>query len=171
MSKETLEKNVLEWIATRPDEVVFSPKDGYFSFEMLVDAFEKGQEKGKDTFKSDTQEVLRKKFLNNATNAIESLEKLISKLLTKSIEPTKFFLNNSLSGASLLVGIGRDVYLDEALINFCYESVTNIEDESFKAGFHLSLNYIDDLNELDFDFLKADGYTFAFNLIDGSKIY
>ncbi|MDR0801616.1 hypothetical protein [Fluviicola sp.] len=170
MIPETLEKDVLEWIATRPDDVVFSPREGFFSFEMIVDAFVKGQEKGAANFKSEAEEKLRVKFLDNAKKGIDNYNLLADFLSGKKTQVEKLFLNNSLQGTSILVSIDPSVYTTDSINDF-YAFISKLEVTCFKEGFNLNIGFISESESIDYNLLKADGYTFAYNVKEQKKVY
>jgi len=52
------EDSLIAWAATRVDELVFDPRKGFYSFEIVLYAFDKGKEEFKEN--------ARRKYFHNA---------------------------------------------------------------------------------------------------------
>lgn len=165
--QDTLTEAIKDWAATRPDEVVFDPKKGFYSFEIVSDAFEKGKEKMLEEMKSQ----MRNKFYSNAKLGADALHSLLESLIKQKYNPLKFFVNNSTQGTTIIFSIKQDVYSDETFIDFAYGEALKIEAKHHEANHNLHISFINDVDQFNLDLLKTDGFGFAYDLSKNIPIF
>ncbi len=165
---EVLKESLIRWAATRKDEVVFDPKRGYYSLDIVIDAFRKGQESGQN----DYIEQARGKYYENARLAVEATNKMITKLNEKNIVPLKLYMNHSLTESIILLSIKEDLYIDDTFIDFAYPEATKIQTEYNINGkdFNIHINFIDEAEGFNHELLKSDGFGFSYDLVKGEEL-
>ena len=162
---KVLTDTIIDWAATRSDEIVFTPTAGYYSFDIVMDAWKKGKEEGKEQF----IEEVRGKYFNNAKLTTEALLLIIQALSKYSFFPNKVFINISIEGSSILLAIKEQIYTSEKFITNANEEASKLKLEFFEKGLNLQIGFLNDSPTLDISLLKSDGFGFAFDY-DKKKI-
>lgn len=155
---EAISKQLMKWAASRPDEVVYNPKEGYYSFDIVADAFEKG--------KDHLIEKMRLRFMENADAAVEVLKESFSMLSTLNILPLRVFIKNTVSEASILITVSETDFDSNAFIAEAYSFSASKEDSYSKKGLNFNLSFINDAPDLNVALIKSDGYSFNADLRD-----
>ena len=158
-NQESLLETVIEWAATRPDEVVFDPKTGFYSFEIVSDAYNKGRENMMEEMK----EQMRTKYFHNAKMGAEALSSVIDSLYKMNYSPCKFFINNSTNGTNIIFSIKGEVYSNESFIDFAYALAAKLQVEHHDKNHNLKISFINDVPSFDLGLLKSDGFGFAYD--------
>jgi hypothetical protein len=149
----------LRFIATKTDEAVFSPQDGYFPFSVIADAFEKGTEHGEEAFKQKVRDL----YVKNIEIALDAVTKLIASLEEKGYKANKLFLNHSIQQTLILIAVDDKLNIDKDFIGFAYKVASDLQVNLLKEkGVNVCVNFLDsaDINN---DLLTHEGYTFKFN--------
>ena len=149
----------LRFIASKTDEAVFSPKEGYFPFSVIADAFEKGTEHGEENFKQRIRDIYVKKI----EIAIEAVTTLVGELDSNGYKASKLYLNHSISESLILISVDDALNSNKEFIQFAYKKASEIQAKLIKdSDSTISINFIDKsvVNE---DLLSHDGYAFKFN--------
>ena len=171
---DTLTETLKTWAATRPDEIVFVPSAGYYSYDIVVDAYIKGkgdgQEIGKEVAQNLIKEQVRKIYYNNALLTTQALSLMIKKLSDNKFNPTKLFVNNSIEGTSVLFAVSKDTHINESFIDLAYSESSKLKLEYFDKGLNLKIGFISDTSELNIPLLKSDGFGFALDLTSNKEI-
>jgi len=166
-TQDNLTETIIKWAATRPDEVVFDPKTGFYSFEIVSDAFHKGKEKMMEEMKAQ----MRNKYYDNAKMGSEALKNIMNALAQKDYIPCKLFVNNSTKGTTIILSITEAVYSTENFIDFAYSEALNLQAKHHEIGHNLKISFMNDSENLNLDLLKSDGFGFAFDLNNTQPIY
>jgi hypothetical protein len=158
---------IKDWAATRPDDVVFNPKEGYYSFDFIVDSFQKGKEVGKQELISS----VREKFHENIKRATEAIDLVIKELFTNKFELNKLFINNTIKGTSILFAVNSSTYLSEDFLESAYALASSIEMDFFEKGSHIQIGFLQDIESLNLESLKEDGYSWSYDYLSNTKLY
>lgn len=158
VTMDTVREELNKWVATRSDEIVFNPQDGFYPYDMLIDAYKKGRETGEESFKLE----VRERFYENAQKVGEGLNEILRVLNTRSISPKKLLVNHSINTSSILLTIEQSVFLNKDFIKFAYEAALEIQKKYSEINLHIS--FMDDVPDLNIDLLKADGFGFIYDL-------
>lgn len=158
---------IKDWAATRPDEVVFNPKEGYYSFDFIVDSFQKGKEAGKKELISS----VKSKYHENIKKATEAIDVIVKDLFTEKYILNKLFINNSIKGTSVLFAVKEDTYLNETFLDKAYSLSSKIELSFFDLGTNIQIGFLNDSKSLNIELINEDGYSWAYDLISNSKLY
>jgi hypothetical protein len=161
-----LETTLLEWAATRNDEVVFNPRDGYYSFSIVADAFEKGKSTGKSEWLSD----LRKKYVEGLKIAAQVMNELVDSLKRIDITVRKGFIHNSINETEILLTVDENTYLDSHFIKNAFVLASRIHHRYFEEGKIIQISYIDETDDLNYKLQRTDGYDFMYDFIKGKLI-
>jgi hypothetical protein len=164
---DTLTKTIIKWAATRSDEIVFVPTAGYYSFNIVSDAYEKGKEDKQNQLK----ETMRAKYFSNAQLAAEAIQSIVAELVKKDFSPLKLFLNLTVDGSMVLFSVKEDVYITENFINSAYSEAARLQLDYYNKGLDLQISFMNDSNEFNLGLLKSDGYGIAINLETDKTIY
>jgi hypothetical protein len=166
MSELLLSKALASWAASRSDEVVFNPKQGFYSFDIVADAYEKGITVGKDSFK----EELRKKYFDKANIAGEAMNVILSQIFEKKYRVYKVFLNHTIEATTILMVIDEVTHNDDVFIDFAYKKIGEMQSKFHSMGLNLDISFVDNNSGLNIKLIKADGFGFAYDIIEGKEI-
>jgi len=156
-----------KWAAERTDEVIFNPKNGYYSFGIVADAFQKGMDKGTDHVHSQ----IREKFVSKGALLVNALEELINRLGEKKYAPSKVFIDHALQNSRILLTVSPDVHHAKEFISFAYSVVSDIEEKYDKSNnLLLTFSFVDEIEDLNTELIKADGYEIAYDLTTKTPI-
>jgi len=165
---DTLVEQIKEWAATRSDEIVSVPTTGYYSYDIVVDAYVKGKgdghEIGKEEGQNMVKEMIRKKYYNNARLTADALTIMLKTLLEKGFKPNKFFVNNSIDGASVLFAVPYEVHINDDFLDVAYSEASNLKLQFFDKGLNLQIAFLSDSEKLNISLIKSDGFGLAFDL-------
>jgi hypothetical protein len=168
MSKqETLSETIIKWAATRSDESVLEPTHGYYPFEIIAEAFEKGVEHGEKKLK----EKVRSHFFSNANLAVEAVNEAIKKFGTLSIYPLKLFVNISFESSKIILTFKEDVYTSDDFLNNAFDFSSDLKLNYFDKGLKLDISYLIDSDNLNLNILKSDGFEVALDLSTQKLLY
>ena len=165
--QDNLTETIIKWAATRPDEVVFDPKTGFYSFEIVSDAYNKGKEKMMEELKAQ----MRNKYYDNAKMGSEALRKIMDSLSERGYLLNKLFVNNSTKGTIIILSIPEEIYATEEFIDFAYAEALTIQAAQHNLNHNLKISFMADSTNLNLDLLKSDGFGFAFDLNKVQPIY
>jgi hypothetical protein len=149
----------LRFIATKTDEAVFSPKEGYFPFSVIADAFEKGTEHGEEAFKQKVRDL----YVKNIEIALDAIGKLLSCIEENNYKVNKLYLNHSISQSLVLIGVDEALIYDENFINIAYSKASEIQSStSVEKEANIEIGFID-TTDIDEDLVLHEGYTFSYD--------
>jgi hypothetical protein len=158
-AQEIISKSIIDWAATRPDEIVFEPKEGFYSFDIVVDAYKKG--KGElDVFK----EEVRRRFFENAKTAADISVFVIDGLKNIAIPPQQLFINNSVEGFNILITLPEEVFDDPDKLEKANNIIFGIQSESLKKEINVQIAILPESINLNKELIKADGYGFMLDV-------
>ncbi|CAN5168902.1 hypothetical protein BH09BAC5_BH09BAC5_10140 [soil metagenome] len=170
---EVLIETLIDWAATRSDEVVYNPKEGFYSFEIVDDAYrkgiERGIEKGKELGENSLKEAFRQKYFSKAKLVSEVLGKMLNGFSDNSFQPIRLFMSHSIAGSNLLLTIPEDIHHSEKFIAFAYTEALKLQTEYHKEGLNLDIGFIDESSNINLDLLKSDGFEFVYDLVVPEK--
>jgi hypothetical protein len=161
-----IDAEITKWVATRMDEAVLNPKDCYFPFDVVADAYTTGVKSGKDSF----GEELRDKYYTKAKLSSEALGELISKLDQQGYEIHKFFLNHNFNNTIMMVSIDKNIHENDEFIDFAYGEAINIKNTYSKKELNLDILFLDDSEHLNYNLIKSDGFNFIYDFKNKVKI-
>lgn len=165
MSTE-LTHTLKRWAATRRDEIVFDPSKGFYSFDIVADAFEKGKEIGKAEF----VERARGLYFDNAEIASELLDSLIKFFTERDAFPNKAFIKNAVFGISILIIIDAEKYENNDFLDMAYAFISKMKLEQYEKGKSVQISIMCNSDHIDFHLLMADGYGFGFDFRANTQI-
>lgn len=166
-TQDNLAETIIKWAATRPDEVVFDPKTGFYSFEIVSDAFNKG----KETMMEEMKSQMRDKYFDNAKIGSDALMSIMQSLREKNYNPVKLFVNNSTKGTTIILSIKEEIYSHEDFINFAYTEALKLQGKYHEKGHNLKISFMTDSEKLNLELLKSDGFGFALDIGSTKRIY
>jgi hypothetical protein len=180
---EVLAETLIKWAATRSDHVVFNPAEAYYSFDIVADAFDKGKqsgisqgreeafEKGKELAKDQLIQHVREKYYSTAKFTAEAFGEMLQFLRDNSIPVKKLFIRNTVESAHCIFSIPEETYIYDNFIDLAYKKVVELETKYHDKDLGLQMGFINDDIPIDFDLLRSDGFGFAINIDDATKIY
>ena len=148
-----------KFIASKTDDAVFSPQDGYFPFSVIADAFEKGTEHGREALK----QKIRNLYIRNIEIAVEAVTNLISDIDTKGYKAKKIYINHSIQQSLVLIAIDDHLNIDESFIEYAYSKVIEIQTAaSLENQINITISFIEAAN-INEDLISLDGYSFVYD--------
>jgi len=160
VNEDTLLKSLSKWVATRPDEVVLDPKKGFYSFDIVMDAYNKGKETGEGNLKQYFRDVYYQRFQLTT----ESILAFYTNLLEKKYSPKKLFINFSLNQCVVLITITPEVHADDKFIDYAYGEALTIQAELSRKDVVLSINFVSEFKDnINLESIKSDGFDFAYD--------
>jgi len=160
---QNLEKNLIRWAATREDEVVFNPQKGFYSFDIVLDAYEQGkkigEKEGEKTYKQKARDI----YFNNLEKTNLALSEMIKTLVEYPCTPTKVFINHTITDTILIIAIDPQIHCEKEFIDKAYAKALELQ-EQYHGQFNLDISFIDDTENLDLELLKDDGFAFQYDL-------
>lgn len=170
-TKESIKTSLLEWIATRTDDAVIHPREGYYPFDVIAEAYERGENDGKEKIKSDLTESFRKVFVKNTEKTSIIINMLLDQFSQDNIHPQKLFLDPSISGAKILFSLERQDYIREEFLDKYYGFISDLIANNISNDYKLDVGFIIDSDNLNLDLIKGDGFGLAINLKNGEAVY
>jgi hypothetical protein len=151
---------ITTWAATRPDEIISEPRNGFFSTDIVVDAYKAGVKKGKD---SNIIEQIRTSFYSKANILSEAISEAATKLFNKDYAPLKIFISHNINESKVLLTFDPETYRDINFINYSYPEIKVIEDKYYTAKLNLNFSFMGDSAELNYELLHCDGYMIGYD--------
>lgn len=164
---DTLTEKLIDWAATRSDEIVFNPTSGYYSFEIVSDAFEKGKIEGEKLLK----ERVRAVYFENAKLISYALKELINGLKEKNFFALKLFVKNSFEGGSIVLSIPEEQYLTEEFMTEGYRLASELQSLYHTKKLNLTVSFLRDSDKINLELLKSDGFGYAVDIETDEKLY
>lgn len=155
---EDLTSEIIKFAATRSDSAVFSPTEGYYSFDTVAEAFEQGVEHAE----ANMMEKIRSNYFDNATRVAEAIKRLIESLKEIQVFPNDVFINLGVRKSKALIRFSDNDYISENLMNKGYQFISDIQSEYFDKGTNITIGYIGE--NVDEDQLKNDGFDINIDL-------
>lgn len=164
---ELLESKIIDWAATRLDEAVLDPRDGYYPFEIIAEAFEKGIEHKEKNLK----ERMREKYFDNAKALVKMVNEALLGLKEKNIQPTKLFLSLAIHESKLMLAVDQETYINNDFIDEAYSLSSKTKIHAFDLGISLTFGFLCDSDFLNIESLKSDGFGIALDLSNNTPLY
>ena len=164
--QEILKETLTSWAATRSDEVVWNYKDGFYSFAIVAEAFEKGKEFGELRLK----ENARKRFFDSAVLMNKALITVLKPLLEKKFPLHKLFISHGVNQSKVLISLDEAIHDKKDFIDFAYPLVSAIEAEYLDKGLNIDISFLDQNEHLSMEAIINDGFGFAFDIDKGIEI-
>jgi len=155
---------ILDWAASQTDEAVLDPRKGYYPFEVIADAFEKGAEHAEKSLK----EQVRRQFFNNAKLTSRTAAQLIAQLRKEGFSPNHLYVRLNIDSASVLLTIDESTYLTDEFLTKAYELSSDIKTELYEQGLNFEIAFLNHEQTLDVDSLRCNGYEIDLDLNDQS---
>lgn len=167
--KDLLSK-LYKWAATRTDEVVLNPKDGYYSFDIVADAHQHGVDLGYKQGQEAIKQQLRNKFIETLNCSTEAITNFFKALESKSYKPKKVFINHSFLGSTFIITVDDALSVDREFLLFVYNLIADIQDDYRKRDCNIDISVLADNENLDQNIIKSDGFDFGFDIENNSSI-
>jgi hypothetical protein len=156
---EVLTNTIINWAARRSNEVVFHPADGYYSLDIVLDAWKNGHEIGQEQFVKEVED----KHTNNAKLTTEALKTILETCTNKAFYPKKVFINISIMASSILISFDEEIYISDDFITTANSEASKIKLDYFEKGLNLQIGFLNDNARLNIPLLKSDGFGFAYD--------
>lgn len=148
----SVSKDLQNYLKTIEEESKDSIRDGYFHVDYVIDAFQKGEENGKEK----ALENLKNKFTRASTQMFLYGIDLIRKLEEEGFNTNDFFVN-PFAFKFLIVTQLENTFNEEYISKF-YQTSFGLE-KKFKDEFGIDAQYFFVQNEnLNINELKVDGF-------------
>lgn len=167
MSKETISQNIIDFAATRSDKVVMNPRNGYYPFEIIAEAFNKGEEKAEE----EIIEKLRGKFIEKANLTNKAISKVLKRFKKEGFTPRKIFVDISMDNSKVLISVKEKIYVTDNFLDKAHSFVSNLKSISFDNGLNLGLGFLNDDKKIDLNQLKCDGFEIGFDIQTSTTLY
>jgi hypothetical protein len=151
----------MRFIASKTDEAVLDPREGYFPFSVIADAFEKGKEKGEEIFK----EKMREHFVVSVSKSLEAIKEMLTFLDQNNFSIDKLFINPSINQTSALLVVSSSLNTNNEFVSKAYSKASELQlkyFDEFKVNIHI--DFIAENDGLNEKMLKHDGFEFSFDL-------
>ena len=148
----TISPNLEKYINDISDKSSKVQLDGYYHVDAVIDAFNKGEENGRES----VIERLREKLIRDSTKMFLYCTDVYSKLTKNGFDLKGFYINPF--GFKFIVVTTSSNTINEDFISAFYELVFEAENKfstDTNAGMHISFISEDNLNEHE---LNIDGY-------------
>jgi hypothetical protein len=176
-TEKSLEKSIEKWIATRPDDVVYEHREGYYSYDIVCSAYSKGlkdgEAKGEARFEERLKEQIREKYFDKAQESIKAINELIDNI-NKSTQkkPSKIFMEHSIEKTAYILLYDETLFQDDTFVDEIYKLSAPIETKFFKEGeLNVQISFMDDNEDTNYKLLASDGYTFGYDFAKGETIH
>lgn len=162
-----LKEKLTTWAATRIDEVVFEPTNGYYSFSILADAFEEGKKHAQNAVKTE----IRKKYFENSKVVNAAVIEAIKAIMQEQTEPEKIFISLSLGCSKVLMSINEESMRSTDFLKKIYGRLSSIE-----LSYHndkqtdVSFGLIDESDNMDICLMSSDGFGFMYDFKESKEI-
>ena len=180
---DLLEETLIKWAATRSDQVVFNPAEAYYSFDIVADAFEKGKEhgfeegkehafeKGKEHAREQLIQLIREKYYSSAKLTSEAFGEMLKFINDSGYAAKKLFINNTINSAHCIFSVDETTYISDDFIDRSYKKIVELETKYHDKGLDLQMGFINDDTDINLELLRSDGFGYAININDATKIY
>lgn len=158
-----VKKLVTTWAATRPDEIISEHRNGFYSADIVIDAYKEGYNKGTYAQSSSVKEHIRTAFYKKADLFSEAIIEAATILNNKGYSVQKIFLNHNLDESKVLITVDLDTSNNRDFIEYFYVSAQRIEEDYFSQKLSISIAFIGDSEDINFELLNSDGYTFGYD--------
>jgi len=165
-AQDQISETIINWAATRLDEIVFEPKDGFYSFNIVVDAYEKGAEelhKIKQTY--------REKYFHNAKLSTVVVKDAFEILGSSNVKYNKLFINTSIDGTHVLIVLDNASYQCDQTIDLIYNKFADLQVRYFHEEQNIKIGLMCDSDKLDVNSIKEDGFGFGYDFINIESIF
>ncbi len=153
---------------TRPDEVIFNPRDGFYSFDFLWGAYEAGKVEEIRAAKT----KLKERFYDNTEEALLVIKTVCDKINEIEANATrKIFLNISLEGIIIMISVVEEFYYDDEKMHRLNSLVSKIEQDYFDKNKSANINIILDSPTLDTSKIKGNGFFIGFDVVSKTDIF
>lgn len=165
-TKDQISDTIINWAATRLDEIVFEPKDGFYSFNIVVDAYEKGAEE-----LNKIKQSYRDKYFYNAKLSTVAVKDVFEILSSNNVTPNKLFINTSVDGTHILLVLDKSSYQGDEIIDIIYEKFADLQMRYFNEEKNIKIGLMCDSDKLDINALKEDGFGFGYDFINRKTFF
>jgi hypothetical protein len=161
---------ITTWAATLPDEIISEHRNGFYSADIVIDAYKAGYAKGTTSQSSSVKEQIRAAFYKKANLFSEALVEATAELNNGGYTINKLFINHNLDESKAIIAIDAGVSLERTFIEYFYSKAHDIEEKYFSQKLSISISYIEDSTDINLDLLHSDGYGFGYDLITKEPI-
>ncbi len=137
------------------DHIRTNPQEGFFSFDVVCNAYEKGRKDGKKQL----MEQLTSSIKDQYKKTLDQLMLIINNFEKKGFSCTKFFAN--VQEMSIMLAFEEKVYKSDEFINFAYNYYTE----------EVQLGYLPDNKYLNITLIKANGFSVAYDAKNKQELY
>ena len=165
---DTLTEKIKEWTETRADEISSTPSEGFYAYNIVVDAYKKGKGDGREIGKEEGQrvvsEMIKSKYDSSSKLTLEALLAMCNAIYEKGFKPKKLFISRSINNSSILFSVPNETHINDDFLDFAYDTASKLKLEYYDKGLNLQISFLNDSADLNLSMLKSDGYTFSFDL-------
>lgn len=164
MTTPSITLEVTKWAATAP--FIANPKEGYFPFAVIADAFDKGGDH--------REKQLREKFVQTQLGRLngftEKIVKVLGLLSEQSYHPRELYLSGAQEMLQAIITVPPEEHDSDKFIDAVYALVSQLEVESQKEGIAIDISFLDHTDGIDRQLLRDEGYTFQLDLSTGKPL-
>ena len=171
MSNTIFDSYLKSYAQTRASEVSETPKVNFVSTDVAIDFFEQGKKIGEQEFKKKLRESISIKVSTQINATLDVVKQINNIFKEKKFIANKLFLSLNLESSKILFTVPEEQHYSEDFMNLFYTISSDLEGSYSKNSFALHILAMDESDNLNTELLKADGYSFAFDLINEKKIY
>jgi len=158
----SLTAEVAKWAASAP--FLTHPRDGYFHFDVVADAFVKGAEH--------KEKELREKWvaerLNRMTAFAQTIIRVVGFVEENGYSAKHLFMSGDQDLLQAIITVPSEDHDKDDFIDKVYGLVSKIEIENQKErNIPIDISFLDHSDTIDRRLLKDDGYTFQIDLNSG----
>lgn len=168
MPEAELTEQLRVWGVERPDEVIFNPKNGYYSFEVVAESYQKG----KEDLKTERKEKFKQTYFEKLELFSDKLNLILVHLNSElGVKPDKVYLNYSIRNTSALISIPKGEQDKDEFIDTMYPYVSRIESDMLKENqMIVDVSFLDDTDSINENTIKQEGFDFGFDLTNLKSI-
>lgn len=161
----SLTMEVAKWAAAQGP--ILNPKDGYYSFGVLADAFDKGR----DHKEKEIRELYHKAYMDRMTAFTQSIVQLLGLLIDKGYTAKEVYIGGDFDMPKAIVSIPPEERITDKFIDDIYGWVSDTEREIHKTKkITVDISFIDHGDNINRQLLKDDGFGLQIDLQTGQPL-
>lgn len=156
---------VAKWAAAQGP--VLNPKDGYYSFSTVADAFDHGR----DHKENEIREMYHKEYVDRMTTFTQSIVQLLSLLEDKGYQAKEVYIGGDFDMPKAIVSIPPDQRSTDAFIDTVYGWVSKKERElHLSKKLCVDISFIDHGETINRQLLQDEGFSLQIDLLTGKPL-
>lgn len=161
-----LKESIITWAATRSDEIVMQPKNGFYSFDIVMDAYRDGKERGKSDFINE----IRSEFVSNLKQATTALIGFIVESAGRGYAYSRVFVKHGGRSTFFILTVDEELHNTDNFIDFAYSEAAKLKTSLQESGLDIDVSFVDEDEHSDFELIKSDGFDFSYDLTHNKSI-